>query len=1239
MRSIIFLIVFIITTNHIFSGAYKEAIEELKNDNLTESITKFKKAIETDDNAEKASLYYVYLKQFQIEDAKENYKIIKENVENPEYILNAFWQRFYGLSFGHGNENFFNDLAEEELDNISYSRLRDNVIESISNFKQSVAEYDDWKEYKDKIKNIKDWQIVGVFENISGMGFDSDYEPISNPEPEATFKNKFNADVKWFPAKGYGRGEWIRFWYYFNVKNSIVFAQTFVKSDSNMTVQANLGVSGSVKLWTNDQLNYSEEEEYNNGQNSYIFEIELKKGWNRILLQMGASENTSSNFFLTLTDFEGNYLSDLVYSNEYKDYEKLSGEKIKIIENPHLSYLKKKIDENPDDIGYDLPLLIDSYYTSNFDLINQIRKKIKRLYPASLLSYLIDREYYSIKENSTLYKKTIEEIRKMTDKYPPALEYLWADENENENLQEMKRLYALMKNEPKYYTEVNLLQKRIAIDIQNGDYQEAFKKGIEGYDKYPNNIEFLSIVLSYYLDGTKEHDRAIDALEDFLDENYNLELLIALSTLNINYGDFDDGFDLLEENQELFPYSTKIYEKLSDIYYGQNKYDEAAKYMKKCLEYAPYYSYFYEKLANIYQQDGNKELAKENYKKAISYYPLNYDSRKKLTLLDNKKSFFERMGEPNLDSIFQNTDTPQDENIIVLHNEVKSIAYENGGFEQKYYYLYKALNSQGVDMLKEYSIGGFANQRFSVEEAKLIKPDGSQIEAEANGAYLVFPGMEVGDAIKIVYQQWTYNGYTLTNHFWDTFYLGFGFPGLTSKYTLAVEGDKKFNYELVNNDTLKPEISSLDNFKTYTWELKNIKEFKSESYMPELTDIASVLYVSSIPDWNFIVDWYAGLTKNRIKQDEVVSEKLNELVSEEMPPLEKVKKAYNYILEDIRYSSVSFRQSGYIPQKSKKLIDERLGDCKDLSTLLVNFCNEIGVDANLVLVKTRDNGKNSLALPSVNFNHCAVEINHEGKRYFIETTNEHLSFGNIAESMVDQQILPIKETTKTIESLKSDISTIPNKVTRDTKINIGLEKSEIEKTSIKFGGRASGMRSTYKYLNEEEKYEAMEKAIIDGDPSLELEELEFIYGLDEVSDSIVYRYKYSMPSNLLEVGDMLVYTLDWTDKFFSTDIVAPKKRETSIELYKYTNTEIENEVVELSLPENYTAPDLPKNVNISNDIFDYKQDFSSDGNRIICNRYFKFKKRIIEPDEYDEFKKGIEKIVKADKTNIVLKQS
>jgi tetratricopeptide (TPR) repeat protein len=1237
MRTILTLIIYLSLSS--FSNDYQEAIEALQNNDLTESIDKFKSAIKSGDNAEKASLYYVFLKQYQLESMEENYNIIKNNVEKPEYILNAFWQRFYGQAYGHSTADFVDDLADDELENIKYSRLRDNLIETISNSKKSIAEYDDWQEYKNKIQNIKDWQIVGVFENISGMGFDMDYAPINYPEPNSVFKNKYNADVKWFPAKGYGRGEWIRFWYYFNVKNSIVFAQTFVRSDSNMTVQANLGVSGSVKMWTNDQLNYKEEEELNNGQNSYIFEIKLKKGWNRLLLQMGASENTSSNFFLTLTDFDGNYLQNVSYSNEFHQYEKVGGENIKTIENPHLTYLKEKVAENPDDIAYDLALLTNAYYTSNFDQMNQVREKIKILFPASLISYLVDRDYYAMKDNATLFKKTIEEIRKMTDKFPPALEYLWSEENENQNIQELKKLYKKMKDQPKYFSKATLLQKQMIIDIQNGDYQEAFKKAFEGYEDYPNSVDFLSIVLSYYIEGTKQHELAIGALEDYLDENYNLELLIALSSFHINYGDFDDGVEVLEDNQELFPYSTKIYEQLSDIYYGQNQYKEAAKYMKKCLEFAPYYSYFYQSLANIYQQDGNKSAAKENYQKAIDYYPLNYDSRRKLTLLDNKKSLFKRMGEPNLDSIYNNTETPQDENISVLHNEVKSIAYENGGFEQKHYMLYKALNSQGVDMLKEYSISGYGNQRFSIEEAKLIKPDGSQIEAEENGTYLVFPGMEVGDAIKVVYQQWTYNGYTLTNHFWDTFYMGFGYPGVTSKYTLALEGDKEFNYQLVNNDTLKPVTSKIDKFKTYTWELKNIKEFKSESYMPELADVASVLYVSSIPDWKFIVDWYTGLTKNRIKEDESVTRKLNELVSEDLAPIEKVKKAYNYILEDIRYSSVSFRQSGYIPQKSKKLIDERLGDCKDLSTLLVNFCNEIGVDANLVLVKTRDNGMNSLALPSVNFNHCAVEINHAGKKYFVETTNEHLSFGNISENMIDQQILPIKTETTSIESLKGDISTVPNKVHRDTKINIGMVESLVEKLSKKYGGRASGMRSSYKYLNEEEKYEAMEKAIIDGDPSLELKELNFITGLDEVTDSIVYEYKYTMPSNLLEVGDMLVYNLEWTDKFYSTDVVASKKRDTPIELYKYTNTEIETEEVELILPENYIASELPDNVIISNDLFEYKQEFKSGQSKIYCKRYFKFKKRLIEPQEYSKFKKGIEQIVKADKTNIVLKQA
>ena len=66
-----------------------------------------------------------------------------------------------------------------------------------------------------------------------------------------------------------------------------------------------------------------------------------------------------------------------------------------------------------------------------------------------------------------------------------------------------------------------------------------------------------------------------------------------------------------------------------------------------------------------------------------------------------------------------------------------------------------------------------------------------------------------------------------------------------------------------------------------------------------------------------------------------MKEKVNELFEgkENLTDKEKAIIIYNYIVNDIRYSSISFRQSGLIPQKASSVINTKLGDCKDVSTL------------------------------------------------------------------------------------------------------------------------------------------------------------------------------------------------------------------------------------------------------------------------------------------------------------------
>ena len=44
--------------------------------------------------------------------------------------------------------------------------------------------------------------------------------------------------------------------------------------------------------------------------------------------------------------------------------------------------------------------------------------------------------------------------------------------------------------------------------------------------------------------------------------------------------------------------------------------------------------------------------------------------------------------------------------------------------------------------------------------------------------------------------------------------------------------------------------------KQVEWNLKNQQAMNPESYMPTLVDVAPYLFLSTIPDWKFISNWY-----------------------------------------------------------------------------------------------------------------------------------------------------------------------------------------------------------------------------------------------------------------------------------------------------------------------------------------------------------------------------------------------
>src|SRR5690606_17241703 len=126
-----------------------------------------------------------------------------------------------------------------------------------------------------KIGAIENWSVVGEFENISASGFDKNYAALKQPGTDAVFSNRYGAQVKWFSPAVARKDKWFDLTYYFNPFDAVVFSQTFINSPVEQEIQLRAGVSGSIKVWLNDQNVIAVPEERNNDLDSYITTAKL----------------------------------------------------------------------------------------------------------------------------------------------------------------------------------------------------------------------------------------------------------------------------------------------------------------------------------------------------------------------------------------------------------------------------------------------------------------------------------------------------------------------------------------------------------------------------------------------------------------------------------------------------------------------------------------------------------------------------------------------------------------------------------------------------------------------------------------------------------------------------------------------------------------------------------------------------------------------------------------------------
>jgi tetratricopeptide (TPR) repeat protein len=1236
----IFCLVFVIFFCHFISAQNTIDLgwQYVSKGDVKKAEQTFKEALDGPDKF-RANLALSFLYEFNLQEKdawKYYYNAIKMTDDYPYYLFaGKASARLSSSTEGDPSAlEFWKNLSNNSTD--GFMQAQGN--ESLGRYYRTRAQIDEAKKCFAKMQPLLQWSIIGPFENVAASGFDEEFFPEKRFAKNERGTGKGGIPVCWVDIPDNRLDGWIDFESFFANSQSVFYSNCFVNSPKKQIVQIRIGTSGSFKVLLNDANILSCNKERNNDLDTYIAEVTLNEGWNKLLVKTGYSEIKACNFLLRITDTKGFPVSGLKYSTEAQNYASGYSDSIKTISSIYEKYFQQAIKQHPE-YPENYLLLSDLYCLNDkVDEANDILTQGLRVTPDNPIMLNKLSEVYTRAGKRTELLTNNHKLEEINPDFLVVLQLNAQLAYENKNNPEYERIIKKMIDGMSDGADRDCL--RIAYLAINNQPRDMIALVDSAYAKYPDNWKIVGIKAGVDYAQNRDYTIVEKIVNKYSVGKTEIEPLKELMDVYVNLNKVDEYEGVMRKIHELEPADPNYYYYQATTYFTWQKYERAEELIKKALELCPSCALYHEYLGNIYKAQGKLEACRMAYKEGIAYSPSNYKLRDKLNDVSPESLADKTVVPFVIKDVIKKTDAapvPAGKDVLLVLNDVKRKIFQEGSSENEVTLLYKVLSQPGIKQMSEYSVRYYESvQEFILDKAVVIKKDGSEISADHDDAHFVFKSIDVNDYVLIKYKiQNEFSG-ALSEHFWDEFSFSSYSPALYVRYSLICPENKAINYKGQNFDA-KPSIDTvLNHERLLCWEMRDIPEIVSETEMPDLIDVSKVLFLSSIPDWNFLSSWFNKISRSRVESSREIQEQVAGLFDKNRSYSEREKAhiIYDFITNNITYSSVSFRQSAFVPQKAKDVLVSRLGDCKDVAGLFIAMAREAGLQASFVLVNTRDEGSYKNALPGLYFNHAIASVIIDHKPYLLDLTAKYYPFMSLPMDDLNAMALPVSEKgedriyTQQKSVLEGRLSRIINaELTPDNTLKVHRE-------DYFTGECGADIRNEYLNRDSTEQIKTLTENL--SSISTNMKVLSFtITPKDTTTDTLHVSEELAFNNYLTSAGNFKILKLPWSPSFDKAYIVLDK-REYPLGEYFYANSA--DMEINIKLPEGYTPVELPESFSTSCMGGKYSISFGFKAGVLSAKRSVQYANQEISPAQYADYKAYCNKIIDAESTQILLKK-
>jgi len=1084
---------------------------------------------------------------------------------------------------------------------------------------------------------IKKWLFIGSFDNEGKIGFDKVYPPETEINLDARYEGKkFSAVWRLMPFESpYGEIYLKRMLYPF--QNCCGYLLVAVYSPSTRTVALRVGSSGAIKVFLNGKSIIEDNAYRTFAYDQDIAPCVLKAGYNLLLLKVCDLEDewTSSARF---TELDGSSITDIKTSTDRKDIllalkqtplAPASQDLTKLNKGCLDIFVKKAINDNTDPMPFIyLGFLESEYHQSDVNDERETRmyKNVIDILPKwGYGQFLLGTTNPGGNSSRYLYENAINLC--------PSLAEAWME------------LGRLSYDNSRYESAIKAFRNGLTI---NPDYIEprqyiakiAYEKSWNPLAKNETNELLLrnkNYAFAYYnLGRLSEHTGTDEDAISYYKKVSDIEadsyfVISSLVEIYKQMGRVKDAIEILNSYINYDPYNTALRKDLLHLYIDTEQYNEAIKTTDELLKINPM---DFETLSwkGIAQHKlGEEKDAIRNFEKAVEYkqnYP--WLSTYLGQLKPAEKTYYEPYllkREDVLEKVGDLSAYSDELAIYLLDQEIRKV-YPNGTSS---YTVHKIIKINSADAIQKFSNMEIdyvpEKEDVKILTASVILPTGEDIVAtdikdysvsseserlyyDYMGKIVNFPALKPGAIIDFEYSIDQTSENVFADYFWEQFFFGNYEPTLISEYVLIVPENKHFYFKIPSN--VLEEVSPGKDSITYILKEDNIKGIYNEAGMPPLSEMLDSVKATTFTSWDEVGKWYWNLSKDQVISDEDIKRKVYEIAHDKDSIEEKVESIYNFITDEVRYVGLEFGIGGYKPRKATRVFATHYGDCKDKGILFITMLKEIGVKADIVLVRTRSKGISNYDLPMLGlFNHFITLVHLPDKDLFIDATPESFRYTELPFEDQDIDVFVIggwgskfiKTPLKSAEENFTDIS---------MEVWLSKDGSATSKRSVEYGDKDSPSQRR-RYLNPSERKRLLEEYWNSLYPQSTISDLVF-QGIENKTSNVLISYSLFIPkfgtiqNNIWRLPTRI-----------PTDDLVKRYTSRSIRIYPLNIDEpfsIRSKIVYHIPDGSQLEGDIPLDVEMKSKFGNLTAHYSIEGNTLTAEVVFTINTISINPEDY-----------------------